>query len=62
MVVLAGEGRTTLATFVESQGTIWRQLLKAIMIGHRRVAPLLLDRVAKKRRPPTTRRILVRDE
>jgi hypothetical protein len=56
LVVLASDGRLTLATFVESRRTIWRQLLKAIMVGHRRVAPLLMERaVARKDAQPSLR-------
>jgi hypothetical protein len=49
LVVLVNEGRVTLATFVQSQNPMWRQLLKAIMVAHRRVAPILME-VALERR------------
>lgn len=49
LVVLADEGCLTLATFVQSRRTIWRQLLKAIMVGHRRVAPRLLEMAVTRR-------------
>jgi hypothetical protein len=48
LVVLVGDGRVTLATFVKSQGIAWRQLLRPVMVAHRRVAPRLLE-VAVKR-------------
>ena len=44
LVVLAAEGSLTLATFVQSRGRAWRELLRGILVGHRRVAPLLLER------------------
>ena len=44
LVVLAGERCLTLVTFVKSRGTIWHQVMKAMLVGHRRVAPLLLQR------------------
>jgi hypothetical protein len=44
LVVLATEGSLTLATFVQSRGRAWRELLRGILVGHRRVAPLLLER------------------
>jgi len=51
LVVLAGEGSLTLATFVQSRGGAWRELLRGILVGHRRAAPLLLERaVAAKTR------------
>jgi hypothetical protein len=51
LVVLAGEGSLTLATFVQSRGRGWRELLRGILVGHRRVAPRLLERaVASKTR------------
>lgn len=43
LVVLAGEASLTLATFVQSRGRAWRELLRGILVGHRRVAPLLLE-------------------
>jgi hypothetical protein len=44
LVVLVGEGRMTFATFVTAHRTIWRHVLKGIMVAHRRVAPLLMER------------------
>jgi hypothetical protein len=52
LVVLASEGRLILATFARGRRGIWRQLLKGVMVGHRRVAPLLLE-VAVARRSAT---------
>jgi hypothetical protein len=49
LVVLADEGCLTLATFVRSRRTIWRQLLKPILVGHRRVAPRLLELAVRRR-------------
>jgi hypothetical protein len=55
LVVLAGEGSLTLATFVQSRGRAWRVLLRGILLGHRRVAPRLLERaVAGKSRKHRT--------
>jgi len=56
LVVLTGEGCLSLVTFVKSRGTIWHLVMQAMLVGHRRVAPLLLERaVALKTRdvPPT---------
>jgi hypothetical protein len=50
LVVLAAEGSLTLATFVQSRGRAWRELLRGILVGHRRVAPLLLERAVASRR------------
>jgi hypothetical protein len=44
LVVLAGEDGLTLVTFAKSRGAIWHVVMKAMLIGHRRVAPLLLER------------------
>jgi hypothetical protein len=44
LVVLADKGSLTLATFVQSSGRAWRELLRGILVGHRRVAPILLER------------------
>jgi hypothetical protein len=44
LVVLVAEGRVTFATFVNAHSTIWRHVLKGIMVAHRRVAPLLMER------------------
>jgi hypothetical protein len=44
LVVLAAEGCLTLVTFVKSRGTIWHVVMKAMLVGHRRAAPLLLER------------------
>lgn len=44
LVVLKSEGRLTLVTFAKSRGTFWHQVMKAMLVGHRRVAPLLLER------------------
>jgi hypothetical protein len=44
LVVLVREGRMTFATFVKAHSTIWRQVLKGIMVAHRRVAPLMMQR------------------
>ncbi len=44
LVVLIGGGRMTFATFVKAHSSIWRQVLKGIMVAHRRVAPRLLQR------------------
>jgi hypothetical protein len=44
LVVLAANGSLTLATFVQSRSRAWRELLRGILVGHRRVAPLLLER------------------
>jgi hypothetical protein len=46
LVVLAAGRSLTLATFVQSRGRGWRELLRGILVGHRRVAPLLLERAA----------------
>ncbi len=43
LVVLTGDGQLTFVTFVQSRGAICRQLLKPILVGHRRVAPRVLD-------------------
>jgi hypothetical protein len=51
LVVLAGEGCLTLVTFVKSRGTIWHVVMKAMLIGHRRVVPLLLERGAALKTP-----------
>jgi hypothetical protein len=47
LVVLVGEGSVTFATFVEAHSTIWRQLLKGIVVAHRRVAPRLMERALR---------------
>jgi hypothetical protein len=44
LVVLVGEGRVTFATFVKAHNSVWRQVLKGIMVAHRRVAPLMMER------------------
>ena len=44
LVVLAREGSLVFATFVQSQGRAWHELGRGILVGHRRVAPLLLER------------------
>jgi hypothetical protein len=44
LVVLVGDGRMTFATFVKAHSTIWRHVLRGIMVAHRRVAPLLMER------------------
>jgi hypothetical protein len=46
LVVLVGEGCLTLVTFVKSRGTIWHVVMKAMLVGHRHVVPLLLERGA----------------
>jgi hypothetical protein len=46
LVVLVGDGRLTLVTFVKSRGPIWHVVMKAMLVGHRRVVPLLLERGA----------------
>jgi hypothetical protein len=44
LVVLVDDGRVTFATFVKAHSIIWREVLKGIMVAHRRVAPLLMER------------------
>ena len=44
LVVLVGDGRLTFATFVTAHSRVWRQVLRGIMLAHRRVAPLLMER------------------
>ncbi len=44
LVVLVGDGRLTFATFVKAHSLIWREVLNGIMVAHRRVAPLLMER------------------
>ncbi len=44
LVVLVGDGRMTFATYVKAHSSIWRQVLKGIMVAHRRVAPRLMQR------------------
>jgi hypothetical protein len=44
LVVLVDDGRVTFATFVKAHSIIWREVLKVIMVAHRRVAPLLMER------------------
>jgi hypothetical protein len=44
LVVLVDDGCVTFATFVKAHSIIWREVLKGIMVAHRRVAPLLMER------------------
>ncbi len=44
LVVLVGDGRMTFATFVKAHSTAWRQVLRGIMVAHRRVAPRMMQR------------------
>lgn len=51
LVVMTGGGSLTLATFVQSRGRAWRELLRGILVGHRLVAPRIIERaVAAKTR------------
>ncbi|HXA42087.1 MAG TPA: hypothetical protein VNV65_04130 [Candidatus Solibacter sp.] len=47
LVILANAGWLTFATFVKGRRALWRQLLTPILVGHRRVAPLLLELAVK---------------
>jgi hypothetical protein len=46
LVILADAGWLTFATFVKGRRAFWQQLLRPILVGHRRVAPLLLELAA----------------
>ncbi len=48
LVILADAGWLTFATFVKARRATWRQLLRPILVGHRRVAPLLLELAARR--------------
>src|SRR5258708_5966231 len=39
-----GRDRLTLATFVQRRARVWHHLPRGVLVGHRRVAPILLER------------------